>query len=95
MRYLQLIESGQSPIAQSEQLDDENRARELLAIGLRQTAGVARERFKQVTGFDAEALFGSKLAQLRNAGLVVADASSIRLTRKGLMLCDWIASEIL
>jgi oxygen-independent coproporphyrinogen-3 oxidase len=93
-RYLKLIESNQSPVADSEFLSPEESARERLAIGLRMATGVDEVTFKQRTSFDvAELLSGFETMLIEN-DLLVHDASTWRLTQSGLMVCDWIATKI-
>ncbi len=84
-RYIQLIENGRSPIADSEQLAPEDSARELLSIGLRRTMGVDLAQFRQRTGYDPRVLLATSEVRLRDAGFIVINESHLRLTRAGLL----------
>lgn len=70
------------------------RAAEILAFGLRTTAGWEIERFRRVTGRDPLALCGTVLEELGSAGLVEVTDGRIRPTRRGLLLNDSIAEAI-
>lgn len=96
MRYLRLIESNQSPVADREQLDARSAAQERLAIGLRMTRGLNAQDFKQRTGFQISEVLGKLKVSLLENGLVVHSKAdgNWRLTRRGALICDWIAAEI-
>jgi oxygen-independent coproporphyrinogen-3 oxidase len=93
--YLARVLAGQSPIAESEQLDDEARARELFVFGLRRLEGVQRQDFAARTGFAIEDLARAPLAKFVDLGLLADDGNSIRLTREGLFVSDALWPEIL
>jgi len=93
--YLKRIEAGESPVAESERLDAQQRAREQLVFGLRQLAGVDRYEFARRTGFELDKLAGTQIARLVELGMLAADDSHVRLTRSGLMISDSIWPELL
>lgn len=80
--------AGQSPVAEREQLEPEDRAREALVLGLRRLEGVERQSFARRTGFDLDALAGAALQQHVQWGLLQDDGRRVRLTRKGLLVSD-------
>ena len=95
-RYLKFVESGESPIAERESLSAHESALELLVLGLRRNTGIDRTAFANHTGYEYTDLIGDDLFQkLCREKLVRVTTDNIRLTRRGLMMCDWIASEIL
>lgn len=94
-RYLQLIENDESPLEESEKLEPEMQARELLTIGLRQIDGVSLSNFNQLTGYTVESLLGDLANKLHEHDLISIDDQKAKLTKKGLLVCDWIAGEIL
>ena len=63
--WLNRVLAGESPVAESEALPPPDRARELLVFGLRRLAGVERQSFAEVTGFEIDELVGRELAELR------------------------------
>ncbi len=87
-KWLQCIESGESPVAERECLDAEDKARELLVFGLRRLEGVRRDWFLDKTGFALEALVGGALVQFADQGLLEDDGERVRLTREGLFVSD-------
>ncbi len=95
-RYLSLVESGKSPVAQREQLLGKDSALEQLVIGLRCNRGVMRSEFVERTGFEVSELIGERLRdKLLQEDLLQANAERVNLTHPGLMVCDWIAGEIM
>ncbi len=66
--YLKRVLAGQSPVAESECLAAEDRARERLVFGLRRLEGVDLQQFEQQTGFDATQLLGADAGTLPAIG---------------------------
>lgn len=93
-RYLQRLEAGQDPIASSSRLTAEETAREILAVGLRQLAGVSLAAFQQCTGFAAAQLLEGLLDELLEWQLLSIDEGTLRLTTRGLELYDSVAEKI-
>jgi oxygen-independent coproporphyrinogen-3 oxidase len=88
--YIRRIMAGESPVAESEELLPEDRAREALVIGMRRIRGVERRQFAKQTGFEIESLVRGELQRLIDQGLVRWDADRLCLTREGLMVSDSI-----
>jgi oxygen-independent coproporphyrinogen-3 oxidase len=88
--YLKRVLSGQSPVAESEMLAPEDRARETLVIGLRRMRGIHRQDFARQTGLELDALAGSELGRFIQQGLLQQDGDWVRLTREGLFVSDSI-----
>jgi putative oxygen-independent coproporphyrinogen III oxidase len=96
--YIARVLAGSSPVAESEQLDPENAARERLVFGLRRLVGIDLDRFHAETGFSAQQLGGKALARFLDQGLLeidrpqgmgsLASAAHLRLTRRGLLVSD-------
>jgi oxygen-independent coproporphyrinogen-3 oxidase len=102
LQYLKRIEAGESPVVERDDLTDADRARELLAIGLRRMIGVEESRFAALTGFTFEQCAGDAIPLLVDWGLLQEDwgadqkrSRSIRLTDRGKALYDTVAVEIL
>jgi oxygen-independent coproporphyrinogen-3 oxidase len=93
--YIRRVLSGQSPVAESEVLGAEDRAREALVLGLRRMPGVARAEFARRTGFTLDALVGPELHQHTQRGHLSDDGSRVRLTREGLYVSDSIWPDLL
>lgn len=93
--YLKHVLAGESPVADREQLDREQRARERLIFGLRRLEGVDRTAFQTATGFDVNQLAGRELERYVRMALLQDDGQRIRLTREGLLLSDTLWPELL
>lgn len=93
--WLKRVLAGESPVAESEILDPEDRARELLVFGMRRLAGVERDWFTERSGVDLDALVDSALRPLVDLGLIDDDGHRVRLTREGLFVSDAIWTKFL
>jgi oxygen-independent coproporphyrinogen III oxidase len=93
--WLRRVLAGESVVAQSEVLDDEDRARELIMLGLRRTAGIDVAKFRQRTGFELHALCGAALEQFVGDGLLEEIDGRLRLTREGRFLADTVTAAFL
>lgn len=87
--------AGESPVAEREQLEPEDRAREALVLGLRRLEGIERHAFAQRTGFELDTLAGPSLRRHVQWGLMVDDGRRIRLSRRGLLVSDSLWPEYL
>jgi oxygen-independent coproporphyrinogen III oxidase len=88
--YIKRVLAGQSPIAEREQLNPEDRARELLVFALRRLEGIDRAWFTARSGFDLDDLIGEPLRRHIALGLLIDDGQRVRLTREGLFVSDAI-----
>jgi oxygen-independent coproporphyrinogen III oxidase len=93
--YIQRVLAGQSPVAESEQLDRENAARERLVFALRRLEGVSLADFAAQTGFEVADLAGDALPRLLELGLLDLSSDRLCLTRRGLLISDTIWPELL
>lgn len=93
--WMKRVLSGQSPVAESETLSPEDRAREALVLALRRLEGIERREFAARTGFELDALIGRELPRLVELGLLSDQDSRVRLTREGLFISDAIWSRFL
>jgi oxygen-independent coproporphyrinogen-3 oxidase len=93
--YLQRMEKGESPVAEREVLDAEQRARERLVFGLRRLRGVQKGPFAATTGFEIGQLAGPAIARFIAAGMLEEAEGAIRLTREGLFVSDALWPDLL
>lgn len=93
--WLKRTLNGESAIGETESLSQNDRARELLVLGLRQTDGVDPEEFAQRSGVELWSLVGEALGRLIEQGLLEEAGSQIRLTLEGRFLADSVAGELL
>ncbi|MDA0835241.1 MAG: radical SAM family heme chaperone HemW [Planctomycetota bacterium] len=93
--WLKRVQSGRSPISERESLNDEDRARELAVLNLRQIAGIDCCEFEERTGFDVHLLAGETITRFLRRGWLEATDSHVRLTREGRFVADTIVAEFL
>jgi oxygen-independent coproporphyrinogen-3 oxidase len=93
--WIKRVLAGQSPVAESETLSPQDRARELLVFGLRRMEGVTRSDFLHRTGYSLDALAGSILADYVSWGLMTDDGQRVRLAREGLFISDALWPRLL
>jgi oxygen-independent coproporphyrinogen-3 oxidase len=93
--YLKRVLAGNSPVAERESLDQEQRAREYLVFGLRRLEGVTRQRFIQRTGLCLDDLAGAEISRFVEAGMLADDGESLSLTRQGLLISDALWPDFL
>jgi putative oxygen-independent coproporphyrinogen III oxidase len=93
--YIKRVLAGETAVFQSETLAPEERARETLALNLRRAEGVLRERFREQTEFEVDALAGPALQRHVAAGLMIDDGKSLCLTRAGRCVADSIVADVL
>lgn len=92
--WLERIRSGKSPVAESEALEPEDRAREALVLGLRRLReGIVGQAFSARFGYDLAMLGGRELEKLLEAKLLRLVDDRLTLTREGLLISDWIWSK--
>jgi oxygen-independent coproporphyrinogen-3 oxidase len=84
--YIQGIWAGRGAVAQSETLDAEKRLDETMMLGLRLVRGILWEEIRQRFGRDARTVYAPQIAELTEAGLVIADGQGLRLTPRGRLL---------
>jgi oxygen-independent coproporphyrinogen III oxidase len=93
--WLTRLERLESPVAETEELNDAHRARELIYLGLRRNSGINRAAFAQRTGTRLDDLCGRALAQQIGLGLLEDDGQSVRLTPEGRFVADRVVMEFL
>lgn len=93
--WLQRVLSGGSGVAETETLSPEDRAREAVMLGLRQTKGIENESFADRFGFSLRDLAGPAVERFQNEGLLESDGGRLRLTRAGRMVADTVVAEFL
>jgi oxygen-independent coproporphyrinogen-3 oxidase len=93
--YLKRVLAGQSPVAERESLDNEQRARERLVFALRRLEGVQRVAFQTATGYSVDGLAGPAIEKFVGFGLLDDDGEQIRLTREGLLVSDAMWPDML
>ncbi len=93
--YIQRVERGDSPTFQSERLDDEERARETMAIQLRRVEGINRQRFQEQTEWSLDDVAGDAIARQVRQGFLFDDGERVALTHEGKFVADAVIEELL
>jgi oxygen-independent coproporphyrinogen-3 oxidase len=93
--WIKRVLAGESPVAESETLSPEDRAREGLVLALRRREGIAREQFAARFGYPIDALGGTALVDFKAHGLIEDDGRTLRLSREGLLVSDALWSKLL
>lgn len=93
--YLKRLFEGQSPLAEQESRDDLLRAKEYLIFGLRRTEGVTRSQFAEDTGMELENVAGPAISQFLQGDFLQWENGFLKLTKKGLPVCDSIWPDLL
>ena len=93
--YIKRVLSGQSPVAEAECLSPEDRAREMLVLGLRRVEGVDLADFARRSGYEVGELAGPALEKHLRLRLLERSGERLRLTREGLFVSDGIWPDFL
>jgi coproporphyrinogen III oxidase-like Fe-S oxidoreductase len=93
--WLARVLEGKSPVAETEVLSPEDRAREMLVFALRRLEGISRSDFTARSGFEIDELVGPELRRCVEMGLLSDDGRRVRLTCEGLFVSDAIWPQFL
>lgn len=88
LRYVEMIESGVSPVVEEQQLSQTDVRAEALFLGMRLMQGVDLQRYRASFGVDLRDEHREDLDRFCKAGLVEFDGDLIRLTRSGALLSN-------
>jgi putative oxygen-independent coproporphyrinogen III oxidase len=92
--YLGDLEQGRLPIADQEQLTEEQQMIEALYLGLRQADGIDLKTFVRDFQVDFKLYFGKALDRFAAEGWVEMDPLRCRLTVEGMLFLDRIVDEL-
>jgi oxygen-independent coproporphyrinogen-3 oxidase len=90
--YIERVESGATPVADTRPLSRTEQIEEALFMGLRLTEGVDLARVGARHAVDVWGRYGDRLAPYIEAGLLVHEAGCLRLTRQGMLLANEVMS---
>jgi oxygen-independent coproporphyrinogen-3 oxidase len=82
-------------VAEMDPLPPEQRAREVLALGLRTTRGWTRDEFRHRMGHDYVGLCGDVLGRMADLGLLTLTETGVRPTERGLLFADCVADALM
>jgi len=93
--YCEQLEQGNRVVESREQLPPLSRAGETAAFGLRMTAGVEFDAFRQTTGIDLRKEWAAEMEELAKRGWGQILPGKFRLTSEGLRFADSAAELFL
>ncbi|HBJ38957.1 MAG TPA: coproporphyrinogen III oxidase [Planctomycetaceae bacterium] len=93
--YIRKVMDGQSPIAESEPIDNQQWACERAAFGIRMIDGVDLGLIAAETGVDVATLRQNEIARCVDSGWINAYGSHYQLTAAGILMADAVAAELL
>ena len=95
LQYLNAVESGLSPIAETESLNRDQQIIEYVYLSLRQTDGIDTDGFKKRFGEDFNGKNENDLAILTTEGLVEQADRKIRATSLGMRFLDRVVDRLI
>jgi oxygen-independent coproporphyrinogen III oxidase len=95
VEYLERISSGRSLVAERRPLSPRQQLEEALFMGLRLVDGVSTAGLRATYGIDVWATWGRGLERYVDAGLLVHQGGSLRLTREGMLLSNEVLTAFL
>lgn len=87
-QYVELVESGRSPVVDRVDLSEREARAEAVFLGLRMMRGVDMVEHRERFGVDLAKTFASDLDRLREAGLIEIDQRLLKLTKRGALLSN-------
>ncbi|BCS97116.1 coproporphyrinogen III oxidase [Desulfoluna limicola] len=93
--WMDCLKKGKRPIEGTETLGQGELMTEALYLGLRRMEGVNLAVFHRRFSVDLAKVLGACLSGFEEEGLMVVDADSIRLTRKGFAVADGVVLRLL
>jgi oxygen-independent coproporphyrinogen-3 oxidase len=94
MKYVQMIETGKSPIAERTNLDEEDARSESIFLGLRLMRGIDLKNYQARFGQDLREQYNGELERLREAGLIEIDQELLKLTTRGALLSNEVFTAL-
>ena len=87
-RYVELAGAGHSAVGTRHRLSENERVGDVLFTGLRLTRGLDVTDIARRYGVDVMARYGADLAPFLEAGVLLASAGRLRLTRSGMLVAN-------
>ena len=84
--YISGVRSGESVVADAEEIAPEAEMGEFMMLGLRLNSGISRLEFQRRFGVAAEEVYQREISDLVECGLLEAPGDAIRLTSRGRLL---------
>ena len=94
-QYAELINRGELPIVEEERLHIDQIIGEALFLGLRLAEGIDFAAFQEQYGLDPRRRYRRNIAKMVKAGLLEKDDTSMRLTRRGVLLGNQVFEQFI
>ena len=91
-RYVKKIESDESPIVETTELDENTRRAEYAFLRLRLNKGIDLQNYKEIFGIDLTKEYAEDLAHIQKAGLIEMTENNLRLSKKGRLYSNEVFS---
>jgi len=88
LRYVELIDSGASPMVDEQRLSETDVRSEAVFLGMRLMQGIDVRRYRESFGVDLRDKHAADLDRFCKAGLLEFDGDLLRLTRTGALLSN-------
>ena len=95
VRWLKAWQNGEPAVEDSEELSNEDKAREAIMLALRMRKGLNVPEFESRFGLSFKELAGDALRQHIDSGFLVNQSDFVSLTTDGLLIADTIISDFL
>ena len=95
LKYVEMVESGASPVVEEQQLTQTDVRAEALFLGMRLMRGIDVRRYRESFGVDLRDEHGEDLDRFCKAGLLEFDGDLIKLTRTGALLSNEVFAAFL
>lgn len=77
-----------------ERIDDKTRAKEAIFLGLRRTAGIDLQDFRERYGFDLQDLLADKINRLSDGGFLTIEDNRLKLSPSGVLVSNLVLAEL-
>ncbi len=91
--YIERVESGKPLMDHKEEIDLEEGMKEFMILGLRKLTGVSLSQFKEKFDRGLIEVYGDRIKQLLNEGLLIREDDILRLSSTGLDLANKVFVE--
>jgi len=92
-RYVEAIESNESAVVESHELDETERRAEAVFLGMRLMRGLDTHAYKDSFGVDLRDEHRDDFKRFHDAGLIEFDGDLIRLTRAGALMSNEVFAK--
>ena len=88
INYVEVLETGHSPIVERTELTQEDARSEAIFLGLRLMSGIDFANYHAQFGDDLREQYNGELDRLKDAGLIEIDSEVLKLTSRGALLSN-------